>query len=198
MNHQASNYLEIKHLTFSYGEQELFRDFSARFPAGEWSALMAQSGAGKTTLLRLIAGLLVPQQGEIVYPSANPRFSFVFQENRLIESHSVSKNLRLVNPKLSHEALRACMVQSGLHESYLHTKVRRLSGGEQRRISILRALLAEYEILLLDEPFTGMDENTKRTMMAYMRAETAGKTVLLVTHEEQEAQTLACNLIIHL
>ena len=144
MNHQASNYLEIKHLTFSYGEQELFRDFSARFPAGEWSALMAQSGAGKTTLLRLIAGLLAPQQGEIVYPSANPRFSFVFQENRLIESHSVSKNLRLVNPKLSHETLRACLVQSGLPEAYLHTKVRRLSGGEQRRISILRALLADY------------------------------------------------------
>ena len=190
--------LEVKNLSFSYGQKPIFRNFSASFKEGKRTAIMAGSGAGKTTLLRLIAGLLVPSEGQIAYPVPNPRFSLVFQENRLLERASVTRNLHLVNPTLSTEQIRTALAQANLPIQYEHKKIRDLSGGEKRRIALLRALLAEYDILLLDEPFTGLDEETKGHLLAYTKASTEGKTVLLVTHSEDEAKSLNCSHILHL
>lgn len=153
---------------------------------------MAASGTGKTTLLHLIAGLLIPSGGQISYPVPKPRFSFVFQENRLLENSSAAKNLRLVNPALTPAQIHDAFMHAGLPETCGQKKVRFLSGGEQRRISLLRALLAEYDILLLDEPFTGLDETTKEQLLAYVKASTEGKTVLFATHNEKEAEMLCC------
>lgn len=190
--------LEVKNLSFSYGQKPIFRDFSASFKEGTRTAIMAGSGAGKTTLLHLIAGLLVPSKGQIAYPVPNPRFSFVFQENRLLERASVIRNLRLANPTLSTEQVRTSLVQASLPIQYEHKKIRDLSGGEKRRAALLRALLAEYDILLLDEPFTGLDEETKEHLLAYTKASTEGKTVLLVTHSEAEAAAIGCEDILRL
>lgn len=190
--------LEITDLSFSYVEKPVFHHFSALFKGGQRTAIMAGSGAGKTTLLHLIAGLLPPDGGQISYPVPNPRFSFVFQENRLLENTSVTQNLRLVNPALSIEQIQAALTQAGLSQEYRNKKVRLLSGGEKRRVTLLRALLAEYDILLLDEPFTGLDERTKKLLLAYTKSSTEGKTVLLVTHSEDEADALGCSRILRL
>lgn len=193
-----SENLEITDLSFSYGEKPVFHHFSALFKGGQRTALMAGSGAGKTTLLHLVAGLLKPSGGQIIYPVPNPRFSFVFQENRLLENTSVIRNLRLVNPSLSTEQIQAALTHAGLSQEYRHKKIRLLSGGEKRRVALLRALLAKYDILLLDEPFTGLDEKTKERLLAYTKASTEGKTVLLVTHSEEEAKALGCSCILRL
>lgn len=196
--------LEIKEITFSYmpddGKREscVFNRFSAQFPVGEWSAVMAESGKGKTTLLKLIAGLLPLSSGHILYPMEQPRFSFVFQEDRLLEYESAAKNLRFVNPKLSDAQIREALRQINFPVEYTNQKVRKLSGGEKRRIAILRALFAEYDILLLDEPFTGMDNKTKRMLISYMKKQTDQKTVLLITHDKEDVQLSECSTLIQL
>lgn len=190
--------LEVKNISFSYGEKPIFRDFSALFKCGARTAVMAGSGAGKTTLLHLIAGLLVPSSGQIVYPVPKPRFSFVFQENRLLEKAGVTRNLRLVNPALSMEQIQTALAHAGLPAHYINKKTSDLSGGEKRRIALLRALVAKYDILLLDEPFTGLDEKTKEQLLAYTKASTEGKTTLLVTHSKDEAKALGCEQILYL
>lgn len=190
--------LEIKNLSFSYGQKPIFRDFSTSFKKGKRTAIMAGSGAGKTTLLHLIAGLLVPSAGQITYPVLNPKISFVFQENRLLEKANVTRNLRLVNPLLSTEQIRTALTQANFPIQYEHKKIHALSGGEKRRVALLRALLAEYDILLLDEPFTGLDKEIKEQLLAYTKTSTEGKTVLLVTHSETEAKTIDCEDILRL
>lgn len=179
--------ITIEHLNFSYGEKEVFHDLSIAFPKGQASAVMGKSGRGKTTLLRMIAGLLPVKPECIRYATEPAACSFVFQENRLVEQIGVLGNLRMVNATLTASRLRQCLLEIGLAPEYLHKEAGKLSGGEQRRIAILRALLARYDILLLDEPFTGLDGDTKNLMLEYMKKHTVGKTVILVTHEREDA-----------
>lgn len=181
---------KVEHLCFSYKEKKIFDDFNISFPVGECSAIMASSGYGKTTLLYLIAGLLPVLKGNIIYPVKNPSFSFVFQENRLINQISIASNLHMVNSKLTNAEICKYLLQVGLNSDYLYNIPCQLSGGEQRRVAILRALIAEYDILLLDEPFTGLDYTSKNMMMDYIKDNTKGKTVLLVTHQKEEASYL--------
>lgn len=191
--------LEIKEISFSYFSKEkepeslVFDHFSTQFPVGEWSAVMAESGKGKTTLLKLIAGLLPLSSGQICYPMKEPKFSFVFQENRLLESENVVRNLQFVNPGLSDVQIKEALQQVNFPVEYRNQKVRKLSGGEKRRIAILRALFAEYDILLLDEPFTGMDYKTKKMLISYMKKQTNQKTVLLITHDKEDIKLSECN-----
>lgn len=179
--------ITIKQLYFSYKDKEIFHNFQISFPAKKCSAIMAPSGRGKTTLLYLIAGLLPISKGYIYYPIQKPSFSFVFQENRLIKQISIANNLRLVNPKLNNLTINEYLSQIGLTSNYINKTPNQLSGGEQRKIAILRALLADYDILLLDEPFTGLDYNSKKIMMEYIHKNTLNKTVILVTHQQEEA-----------
>lgn len=180
------NYISINNISFSYGRKTVFKDLSVKFPEGETSVIMSPSGSGKSTLFFLISGLLTPSSGNITYPMGKPRFSMVFQEDRLIESLTVSKNIRLVNDKLTDNDIADCLTALGL-ENILSKKAHQLSGGEKRRVAIARALLADYDILLLDEPFTGIDDNRKANVIKYIKSSTAGKTVLLVTHDKSDA-----------
>lgn len=110
----------------------------------------------------------------------------IFQEDRLCENVGALSNLRLCAPSLSKKEGEKRLAELGLGDS-LHQPVREFSGGMKRRVAILRALCAEYDLLLADEPFKGLDEETRLRTMEYFRAQTRGKTVLLVTHEEEEA-----------
>ena len=178
--------IELKNIEKAFGEKVVFRKLSYRCPEGETTCIMGPSGCGKTTLLRLLLGLELPDSGEIL-GMAGRKKSAVFQEDRLCENVSAVSNLRMVSPHLSHKDGEALFARLGLEDS-LHQPVREFSGGMKRRVAILRALSAEYDVLLADEPFRGLDEATKRLTMEYFKKQTAGKTVLLVTHEEQEAE----------
>lgn len=185
----------ISHLSKSYGENKVFSDFSAVFERGKTTCIMAPSGAGKTTLLRILTGLETADAGRIEGMDGLKK-SMVFQEDRLCENLSVSANIRLVRQKKTwgrdqkekkeiQEALEAVgLVGNG------DQQVRELSGGMKRRVALLRALYSDWDILFLDEPFKGLDEETKTQVMCYTKEKCRGKTVIFVTHERSEAEEM--------
>ena len=171
----------------------MFADFSAAFPQGKTTCVMGPSGCGKTTLLSLLLGLERPDSGEITGLSGL-RKSAVFQEHRLCEDVSAAANLRLVAPRLSRQEAEALLAGLGLGDS-LRQPVREFSGGMKRRTAILRALAAPYDVLFADEPFQGLDQDTKGLVLDYWREQTRGKTVILVTHDLAEAEALGDHIL---
>ena len=151
----------IREVYRAFGEKEVLHGFSARLQAGTITGLMAPSGSGKTTLLRILMGLDRPQQGKITGLDGL-RVSAVFQEDRLCENLNAVANIRLVTPVLTLETVEASLKAVGLGDSS-RQPVRELSGGQKRRVAILRALLAEYDLLLLEhwdqEGLTRREEN---------------------------------------
>lgn len=186
--------LTAKNICKSYGDTAVLSGFSHTFEEGSVTAVMGASGCGKSTLLSILMGTLPADSGEVL-PKDGIRHSAVFQENRLCENLTAAANLRLVTggrytPKQLGEELAAV----GLADCGAKP-VRELSGGMKRRVALLRALLHEYDVLFLDEPFKGLDEDTKQQVMEYCRLKTAGKTVILVTHDRAEAELLADRII---
>ena len=208
--------IRIRNLSKSFGGKSVLENFSADLPAGSISALMAPSGSGKTTLLNLIAGLMPADDGSIVFDTeesgnAHPvsfsagknddcrtvSFSAVFQEDRLLNEMTAESNVRLVNPSLSLSDTINAMAELGLRES-THQSVRELSGGMKRRVAILRAVLHDSDILLLDEPFQGLDEETRKTVVSFLRKKAENRTVLLITHNKEDAEDCGAEQILHL
>ena len=185
-SNNTSKSINIENISFAYEDKIVFENYSQRFPIGETSVIMAPSGFGKTTLLYMIAGLISPTNGNINIPINNPKFSFAFQDLRLIESLNAKKNITLVNSNISTNDLDKCLEALAIKD-LADKKVSTLSGGEKSRVSIARALMADYDILLLDEPFNGLDDTTKDKVIKYIKEKTVHKTVLLVTHNNDEA-----------
>ncbi len=173
--------IDIKDLCFAYSEKTIYDHYCVSFTDGEISTLSSPSGSGKTTLLHLIAGLLKPDNGSISFDTDKPRFSMVFQDLRLIESSSVVKNIWLVNDSVSMDDISRLLSELGL-AGYEHKKVASLSGGEKQRVAIARALLAEYDILLLDEPYSWLDTETKMKVKNVVDRYRDGRTVVVVEH----------------
>ena len=185
----------ISHLSKSYGENKVFSDFSAVFERGKTTCIMAPSGAGKTTLLRILTGLETADSGRIEGMDGLKK-SMVFQEDRLCENLSVSANIRLVRQKKTwgRDQKEKKEIQEALESVGLagngDQQVRELSGGMKRRVALLRALYSDWDILFLDEPFKGLDEETKTQVMCYTKEKCRGKTVIFVTHERSEAEEM--------
>ncbi len=186
--------IRLDRLSKAYGEHRVLENFSAFIPSGKITALMAPSGQGKTTLLRILMGLETADSGHID-GLEGLRLSAVFQEDRLCENLTASANIRLAAPRKNPEEISHALQAIGL-EGVSRQPVRELSGGMRRRVAILRALLADYDLLFLDEPFKGLDEVTKELVIRDTRQRAAGKTVLLVTHDKEEADAMgACQIL---
>ena len=172
----------------SFGSKSVLSGLSVTFKGGEVTVVMGSSGAGKTTVLRLIAGLEKPTSGEIHVPDG--KLSAVFQDDLLIGSFTPVKNIAFAVGKASEkDEIILHLGDLGL-ASDLGKKCDELSGGMRRRVAIARAILAKPDILLLDEPFKGLDEATRDSVIAYVKKHTNGKTVILVTHDKNEADKL--------
>ncbi len=178
----------MRRLSKAFGSKQVLQSVSFSLPAGQVSCIMAPSGWGKTTLLRILMGLEQPDGGEIT-GLTGLRISAVFQEDRLCENLNAEANIRLPTPALTQAQALQAMEAVGL-QNCAGQPVRELSGGMRRRVALLRALLAEYEVLFLDEPFQGLDSQTKILTMEDARRRCAGRTVLLVTHDGAEAEAL--------
>lgn len=183
----------IRNITKSYGAKTVFTDLNLKIENGKITCIMAPSGAGKTTLLRMMMGLEKPDSGSFKGLSGQ-RFSAVFQEERLCEGMTAAGNIRLVNPSLTADQIRNELQRLGMYDCE-NQPVSELSGGMRRRVSILRALLAEYDVLFMDEPFKGLDSALKKDVIAYVMEKTVGKTVIVVTHDRSEADLLRAELI---
>lgn len=181
--------IDIKEKRF--GDKIIFSRFSLDIPDGSSVFLKGESGRGKTTLLRMIAALDRDYDGTI----ESSRAVMLFQEDRLIENMGVLSNLLLVTGKKD-EAL-ALLERVGLkgeEKSILST----LSGGMKRRVSIARLLLLESDVYLFDEPFNGLDSETKKTVASLIREKTEGRTIIVVSHAEEDGVMLGCGMEIAL
>jgi len=184
----------VKNVSKSFGSKKVLQNLNLTIEPGKISCIMAPSGAGKTTLLRILMRLEEADSGCITGLEGK-RFSAVFQEERLCEYMTAVENIRLVTPGLDAGSVVQEMDRLGLGDCCAQP-VSQLSGGMRRRVSILRALLAAYDVLCLDEPFKGLDDARKEQTLAYVKQKAAGRTVLFVTHDEKEALALGAEVIL--
>lgn len=178
--------MELHGICKAFGDKQVLKDLSFSIPEGEVTAVMGPSGCGKTTLLRILLGLETADSGTVTGRESR-RVSAVFQEDRLLLRLTAAGNLRFVaETEAQRREIPALLMEMGLTQET--GPAAEFSGGMKRRLAIARALLAEYDLLVLDEPFRGLDRETKARVMAAVRRRSAGKTVLLVTHDEAEAR----------
>ena len=160
----------------AYGQNALYLEFSGEYKTGQRYYFESPSGSGKTTLFRMIAGLEKPDKGSIEV-SALP--AYVFQEDRLCEEYDAVKNVELVT---GNRERALCYLLPLLEEEHFQKPCSTLSGGMKRRVAVARAFAAERKLLLLDEPYAGLDEENRQRMQKYMEETGAGKTLMIATH----------------
>ncbi len=163
--------LILEHISKRYGDHVVLEDFSARFPPGNVPASWVPQGVEKTTLLRIILGLEQPDHGTI-QGQVRP-VSAVFRRTASSRTFSALSNAAVVCPKGDRQEAARHLTALGLADS-LSLPVRALSGGMKRRVSIARAVLAPGPLLVLDEPFTGLDRTTKAVVLDYLKRYTQG------------------------
>ncbi|MBR5472905.1 MAG: ABC transporter ATP-binding protein [Clostridia bacterium] len=185
--------IELKNISFSYGEQQILNNFNLNVNEGECVQLYGTSGSGKTTVLRIILGLENVIIGNVIVPQ---KISTVFQEDRLLENKDVLSNVRLVIPNEKYPIADALIKEFGLWDDR-KKRVSQLSGGMKRKVAIIRAIVYDGDALILDEPFNGLDSDNKKIIAQVIKREFLNKSkpVLLITHIKEDAQLLNAKVI---
>ncbi len=189
-----TNRLEIKNLCKSYNGEPVLNNLSLSLSTDASYCLMAPSGTGKTTLFRILMGLEQADSGQI-FGLDELRISAVFQEDRLLEGYTALENLRFATGNQYSSAELTDALLRLLPEEALTKPVCEFSGGMKRRTAILRAILAPSDFIIMDEPFTGLDAETKQTAIDLIREYTNGKLLLFSTHHEEDAKLLSAEII---
>ena len=185
--------IKITNLKKTYQNLTVFENLNLEVKKSGKIAIMGESGCGKTTLLNIISGLEKADAGRI--DGLPEKISFVFQEDRLFEKFTALSNAKFAADRsINDETAREHLIEVGLTDSALQA-AENLSGGMKRRVSIVRAVLAKADLLLLDEPFKGLDEGNRENVANYILKNTADTTVILVTHDRDEAELLSADII---
>lgn len=185
-NYKITNKIKIEHLGKSYGGHTVFKDLSLTLNKGDCYCLTAPSGSGKTTLFRIMTGLTKPDGGMIVGADA---YTYLFQEDRFAEDELTINNIMLTANKCGLSLSDVLSMTAGLlPEEALFLPIRALSGGMKRRAALIRAILYQYDnpeaVCLLDEPFSGLDDETKKSAVEFILKYRQGRTLIIATHEE--------------
>jgi len=193
--------LQISNLKYSHSIENYL--YSLEIEAGTVVAVTGKSGSGKSTLLDLLAGFLEPIEGEIVLDGSDVLqlrvgkrpISILFQNYNLFEHLSVEKNILLGLKNVNSEAkkkVEGILKEVGL-EHYVNRLASTLSGGQQQRVALARVLIRESPILLLDEPFTGLDSETKKSMLKLVWEMTVRYNLhtIMVTHDSHDVEAIA-------
>jgi len=204
--------LVIDNISFSYGDRNILRSFTLQVPTGSTTAVVGPSGSGKSTLLRIIAGLLTPTTGTIILnsqdishvPTHLRSVGMVFQDNQLFPHlnvyDDVAFGLRMakVDKRVIAERCQGLLDLVGLTEAAKQS-VSTLSGGEAKRVALARALAPSPQVLLLDEPLTGLDNRLHDRLAQDLQRilHATSTTALLVTHLIPEAEVIS-DVIHHL
>lgn len=181
--------IEIKNLCKSYDGDPVLEYFSLTVSGEKPLCFMGTSGRGKTTLFSIIMGLIKADSGEIT-GTEGKRFSAVFQEDRLCEELSALMNLAIVQDNPDRNKLTQLLLSVGLAEDEIRRPVTELSGGQKRRVAILRAMVSRSDIVLMDEPFKGLDDATKAQVIGQVKRNLDGRMLLVITHDEEDVHLL--------
>lgn len=198
--------INLSNVCFSYNkgaDRGLINDLSLHIPAGDRVCIMAPSGTGKTTLLNLITGGLKPDSGIVSFEvdtgdgikdtdgHESVNISMVFQEDRLCSEYTAAYNiaLGLKRGDRKKDLIQSHLEQLGMGEN-IFTDVKELSGGMKRRVAIVRAVMSPSRVLILDEPFASLDEELKDRTAEYITANLNGRTLVVVSHDEKDADRL--------
>ena len=185
--------IEVQNVSKSFG-REVLKNISFSAGEGEVVFITGESGIGKTTLLHILMGLIKSDSGKV--SGVSEKQACVFRENRLLERLTVLNNLKLVSDMPDDDLKKEC--REILPEEVVYQQVTKLSGGMKRRVAILRAMIADADIIFMDEPFTGMDEVTKARVIAYIQRKKEDKTLIIVTHNKEEIDMFDANQHIHI
>jgi thiamine transport system ATP-binding protein len=192
--------LALETVTFTHPGGTLTYRFSMMANAGEVTAIRGQSGSGKSTLLDLIAGFLAPTSGTIriggtdvtALPPEHRPVSILFQSETLFEHLSAARNVALGQPKADPARIAAALAEVGLPDTSPQ-RAATLSGGQKQRVALARTLLRDKPVLLLDEPFSALDDETRgatRTLVQMLTRKHKWAT-LLVTHHADDIGAIA-------
>jgi putative hydroxymethylpyrimidine transport system ATP-binding protein len=188
--------VNVKRASLRYAGVSLFRGLDFTLPAGQWTCLLGPSGVGKSSLLRLIAGLVVGDEGEVVCSDAQPlapRLAWMGQQDDLLPWLTVEGNvmlgarLRGGSPDLA--GAETLLARVGLL-AQRDQRPATLSGGQRQRAALARTLMEDRPVVLMDEPFSALDAITRARLQVLAAQLLAGRTVLLVTHDPLEALRL--------
>jgi len=204
--------IEFRQVGLRLGGRRVIDDLSLHIAPGEFAMLIGPSGAGKSSLLRMVNRLLEPDRGQVLVggrpvhaqaPEAlRRRIGYVIQSTGLFPHWTVAQNIATVPQLLRWPALRITArtdelmallhLDEGLRERYPH----QLSGGQQQRVGVARALAADPDLLLLDEPFAALDPLTRGALQVELAQiqRASGKTIVMVTHDLNEALSLASRI----
>ena len=205
-------FLKISNLDYSYhtkaGETKALSGISLEVTKGEFLAVVGPSGCGKSTLLNLIAGLLPVAEGSITIENApvsesKNKIGYMLQKDYLLEWRTTEDNIRLgleISKQLTKEKenlMENLLKEYGLYD-FRKVKPKELSGGMRQRAALIRTLVMEPELLLLDEPFSALDYQTRLAVAddIYEILKTEGKTAVLITHDIAEAISMSERVII--
>ena len=182
--------LQAKGLTKNYGDHTAVKDINLEFKKGSFNAILGPNGAGKSTTISMLIGLKRATNGQIIY-APNTRIGVVFQASVLDEKLTVKENLAIRAQQ--YKGIKGGRVEDLINQLGLTAFQKQLygtlSGGQKRRVDIARALLANPEILFLDEPTTGLDIQTRKSIwdLLYRLQRDEGMTIILTTHYLDEA-----------
>lgn len=189
----GKNMIRVDNVSKSYGDKHVLSNVSCEFEDGKIYCIMGESGVGKTTLIRLIMGLEKPDEG---YISSSKQFAAAFQEDRLLEDRDAVDNVMFVlknGGSKSREQTEQYLSEL-LPEDRLHIRVDSLSGGMRRRVAVARAMLSDRNTIILDEPFTGLDDETKKTVINFIKKWQNNRTVIVVTHSYTDSEMLGADI----
>ncbi len=209
--------VEVKDLTVQFGAQEVLRDISLEIPAGQTLVLLGESGCGKTVLMKSIIGLIQPTYGQVLFDSENLsllgdrqlshlrlRFGFVFQNAALFDSMTIGQNVAFPlrqHGRFSDEQVREMVLsrlsEVGLPDEVVFKKPAELSGGMRKRVGLARALIMNPEMIMYDEPTTGLDpimSDVINELIIRTRRRNP-VTSIVVTHDMNTARKVADRVV---
>jgi heme exporter protein A len=197
--------VELQRIEHDFGERQVLRGVELRIEPGASLALFGDNGAGKTTLLRILAGLLRPSRGEAriegvpaltAGPALRRRVGFLSHRPLVWGGLTADENLRLVGRLygLSDDATGAALERVGL-AAHAGTRARDLSQGQRQRLGVARALVAEPDLLLLDEPHAGLDGRGSELLDTLLEGLRGSATIVLATHDHERGRRLCQNAL---
>lgn len=199
--------VSVRHISKKYntlqGEIEAIKDISFDINEGEFIAIVGTSGCGKSTLLSILAKLIKPSDGIVKYNIDNPVIGYMLQEDALFEHYNILDNVLLglkIKKSLNKENREYVidLLKKYKLENFMFKKPSELSGGMKQRVSLIRTLAIQPDILFLDEPFSALDFSTRLNVSddVYKIIKDTGKTTIMVTHDIGEAISMADKIIV--